>query len=464
MGSSFRNLKDFGILISIQFFEKLAYTNLILQLPIFIAQKDIAKGLGWSQETKGLIYFFWALIQNTVPIFAGYISDQYRKKTIVALGIALVSLGYSFFFIQKSILSFILATILIGIGSGCFKPAIQGSLAATISKNKINFGWGAYVVIVNISAFTAGILSKQLREINWDFVFLGSIVLSLITLVLILLLYPNEKYSIPADNTNVKLNFKELFDELKSRKVLILLGIASSFTLIYMQFYESLPNFIYDWSDTSGVSRSFALPSFMLMHTYKANQISYEWIYNLNSALIILFTIWLTILLKKTDNINALSIGLMLVILGFFFCGFTRNGSILILGVVIYTFGEMIMNTFLLETFSKIAPNHKKSTYLGILNLSYAFGLSIGALSGGFLYKHFAEKQTLAQKFLIENGLSNNNVNPITSISEKFNFSPEQVTTFLWTEFVPYLFWTPFIVIGFIGLLLCWLVKKYKLI
>ncbi len=40
-----------------------AWFILIIQIPIFIAQKG-EDGLGFSQSDKGIIYLYWVLLQN----------------------------------------------------------------------------------------------------------------------------------------------------------------------------------------------------------------------------------------------------------------------------------------------------------------------------------------------------------------------------------------------------------------
>jgi dipeptide/tripeptide permease len=113
------------------------------------------------------------------------------------------------------------------------------------------------------------------------------------------------------------------------------------------------------------------------MRTSQGIQISYEWIYNLNPITIIIFILIVARLTAKIEITNSLIIGLILTIVGFGLSGTTREGKILLLGVIIYTFGEMIFNMKILELITKIAPERKKSSYFGILNISYTFGLCI---------------------------------------------------------------------------------------
>ncbi|MBE2190064.1 MAG: hypothetical protein IAE98_11400, partial [Candidatus Kapabacteria bacterium] len=59
--------KEFWLLNLIQMIERLAYSSLVLQMAIYISQKDITGGLHWEHTTKGMIFFVWALVQNLIP-------------------------------------------------------------------------------------------------------------------------------------------------------------------------------------------------------------------------------------------------------------------------------------------------------------------------------------------------------------------------------------------------------------
>ncbi|MGB9912504.1 MAG: hypothetical protein ACPLRO_03965, partial [Candidatus Kapaibacteriota bacterium] len=148
--------------------------------------------------------------------------------------------------------------------------------------------------------------------------------------------------------------------------------------------------------------------------------------------------------------------GLSLVVVGFFFCGFTMNGVFLLIGITIYTFGEMLFNMKILEIISKSTSNRLRSTYFGVLNISYTIGLTIGAITGGYLYRNIAEKHTLATKYLGNSQISN----PIAEISRQIN--NQDPTGLLWDLYKPYIFWLPFLIAGIAGIVIVVFLKKYK--
>ncbi|MFN3782239.1 MAG: hypothetical protein ACK4SO_08695, partial [Candidatus Kapaibacteriota bacterium] len=177
----------------------------------------------------------------------------------------------------------------------------------------------------------------------------------------------------------------------------------------------------------------------------------------LNPVIVITFAQIFQKIFSGKDPVYPLLMSQALVTIGFTFCSFSMNGLHLIFGMIVYTFGEMLFNMKILELVSKIAPNDRKSTYLGSLSISYTFGLTIGAVSSGYLYKGLAEKYSLAMKYLESHNNSGINLQSVGNF-----FISKESTILLWDYFKPYLFWIPFIFVGLIGILTIYVFKKYN--
>jgi MFS family permease len=442
-----------------QFLERLAYTNVLIQLPIYIAQKGMQNTLGWSQETKGWIFFIWALIQNLTPVFMGSLADKISHQKAILLSLIIVSLGYIGLAYSYSFELFTFSVVLIGFGSGFFKPSLQGKLSE-LGHSRV---WAYYLFASNV-AFLLGILfSKLLKEFSWNVVFFGSFFIAFLNIVLNLFYLTKTRREVKHSNNNNEkfLSLTEILFAIKEKKMFVIICITTFFAIIYMQFYETLPNFIVDWVNTSNIVASLNLPNFLTMETSLGRQISYEILYLINPILILLFVTNLQSITAKEEITTTLLIAMFLTTIGFMLCGFSRNGTYLLIGFVVYTFGEMLFNMKILELINKIAPTSRKATYFGILNISYTLGLTSGALSGGYIYKYLAEKYTLAKNYLSNYSLHSETQNPIAKLSEILHTS--DVTSFLWNTYHPYLFWIPYVIIGIFGILLILRLKKYKL-
>lgn len=433
-----------------QMLERLSYWSVVLQMPIYIAQKDVEGTLGWSHTEKGIIYFWWALVQNLTPLLAGYFADKFGHKKVFYISFVITISGFLSLSITQDFFPFLFATLLLGFGLGTFKPVLQGSIAAELDESKSSAGWAIYVLLVNLSVFLAPPLSIYLKGISWQSLFWGSaLIFSMNFLVTPFL--TKRKLS-----KSTFINLSIFFKALLKKEIICFIILMSGFTIIYMQFYETLPNFIYDWVDTSSIATALHLPDFMLMTTPFGKMISFEWLYNLNTGLIILFVTPIAILSKKFNILKVISFGIFVCSIGLGFSGFMYAGSLVLTGFIIYTFGEMITNPKFTEYLGNISPKTQKSIYLSFLNISWAIGLSSGGFIGGWLYNNFGEKALLAQKYLSENYNINNTElsSSFGKLSKLMNISENELTRLLRQEYYPEIVWIPFIILGIISAVL----------
>lgn len=428
--------------------ERLSYWIVVLQMPIYIAQKDVDGGLGWTHIEKGIIYFWWAIVQNLSPLFFGTLADKYGQKRIMFASFFIVIIGFISMGTISSFFPFLFSTLLLGLGLGMFKPAIQGAISNELNSQNSASGWGTYVLLVNLSVFLAPPIAIYLKGIDWTWLFYGSALIFSLNF-LVLLFVKQTRYNLIKNKIDVKNYFKILFQP----QIITFLILISGFTILYMQFYETLPNYIYDWIDTVAFAKKYNLPKFLLSDYGNGLSISFEWLYNINTGLIVLFVLPLSIITKKLPIIKTISLGMLIASVGLALSGLVFEASIVILGFVVYTFGEMIVNPKLTEYMSSISETDKKSTYLSFLSLSWTIGLAGGGLIGGYLYHHFGDKANLAQRYLNEvlNIKHNNPATSLEILTQKTGLSSSDLTHLLADKYNPGTFWIIFILVGILA-------------
>ncbi len=452
--------RRFWLLNMMQMVERLAYWVVLLQLPVYIAQKDAPGGLMWGMDTKGIIYFWWALVQNMTAFFAGAYADRFGFKKTLLISFFIVAVSYLLQGSNRDFYPFLAATLLLGFGSGIFKSTLLGGVADSLNKKNSSVGWGIYVMLVNLAVFFAPPLSIMLKDISWTAVFIGSTFV--ISLNLIVILFFKERKHINGNyHRHQNIVLKNVLRTIIKPGILRFLLLMSGFTIVYMQFYVTLPNFILDWVDSSLLA-SIA-PDFMLRSTPAGSQIAYEWFYNINTGLIILGVVFMTWLFSGRNKYITLASGILASSAGFLLCGFTNIGIFTALGFVIYTLGEMAANPKFNEIMGLSAPENNKGLYMGLLNISWAIGLAGGGISGGYLYKNFGEKAGLALCWLKENNYPTENItlnNAFESLYNLTGMTAVEAQNMLWHEYMPFLFWLPFIFMGIVSAAGIFLIRK----
>lgn len=442
--------------------EKISWWCIIIQLPIYIAQQDAPGGLHWEQTTKGIIFFWWAILQNMTRVFSGAYADKYGQKRTMLFSFVLIVAGYIILGTQKDFYPFLFGIFLLGIGSGIFKPANQGAIAKSIKQENSSVAWAIYAMCINIAVFIGSPITKELKEISWEAVFIGSAILFSINFFLVLFIkeYKDDRVQLPNSKTLIKI-LKTLF----LPKNLIFLVLIGGYTLTYMQFYETLPNFIYDWSDSSALASK--LPQFMLSETERGIMISYEWLFMINSGFTIAGVIFISYFFSKFfSKIAAITIGVAIAVFGLVVAGSSMAGIYMVAGMFIYTLGEIITNPKLNDYMSTQGDKEEKSLYLSLLGISWTIGLAGGALLGGYVYKQYGEKSGMAVRYLSDNfnlDMSGNTSLAFAKLMEVKEISAQAATELLWNQYDPFLVWLVFGGIGLVSVVgLAIYSSKYK--
>jgi proton-dependent oligopeptide transporter, POT family len=455
---------QFWLLNIMQMFERLAFWIALLQMPIYIAQKDVPGGLNWGQDTKGIIFFWWALIQNLFPVITAGYADRYGYKKTLVISFIIIIIGYIIIATQTQFSFFLSGIMVLGFGSAIFKPTIQGAISQSIENKNQSVGWGIYTMLINLAVFFGPPAAIFLKEKSWQWVFLGSALLFSTNLIIIIFFK-----DLKIENKiieNPVLIFKRTFKNLFNPKISVFVILMAGFTMIYMQFYETLPNFIVDWIDTSQIVKDLKLPEYLLQNTNRGVMVAYEWLYNLNALFIIFGVVFITKLFSKIKILTIIQTGIIIATIGLTLCITSRYGYWLIAGFLVYTFGEILTNPRFTEYMSRLSNKNEKALYMGYLNISWAIGLGAGSLLGGWLYKNIAEKSSLVLRYLNENDISTKGI----SLNESFkyflhitNLNPYQGTKLLWDLYSPYQFWYVFGIIGISsGFGLYFYSKKYN--
>ena len=99
-------------------------------------------GLAWEQTSKGILFFWWAIVQNVVPIFTGGFADVISKRKLFFISFTIIVMSYIGLGFTQNYYGVLLCLITLGIGSGILKPTFYGYIAKTIEGKNTALGWG----------------------------------------------------------------------------------------------------------------------------------------------------------------------------------------------------------------------------------------------------------------------------------------------------------------------------------
>jgi MFS family permease len=390
---------SYFLLLSLQALERLAWWMVLVHIALFITETDYPGGLGLSHTEKGIIFFVWAMAKNLVPIFSSKVVVSKGAGLVLFVGSTIGCVGYAVLTAVSGLWDILGSVMLMGLGIGAFQNALQSLIARSDVFEKIRqrrvMGWAGYQWIVNIAVLIGGFLSAKLIAGGINQVFTASTMIMAVVSLFSLYLYKKADGHI-AETKAVTIGSS--FTELKINRAFRYSVLSfAMFTFAYMQFYETLPNYLASYADSSSLGNAMQPLANLLGDNLSQLGFRIEYLYNLNAAITLIAIIPMAFALSKVKAHKAYIIGMVFIALGHIFLFLGGGAWQISMLFLVYTIGEAIVNPQILTIAETTATEKdKKPVYLGLMYLAWAFGLGFGGLIGGWAYDQFVSMGGLA--------------------------------------------------------------------
>jgi dipeptide/tripeptide permease len=111
----------------------------------------------------------------------------------------------------------------------------------------------------------------------------------------------------------------------------------------------------------------------------------------INAGTIILLQLLISNIVKKTKALPTMIAGIGVATIGMAILAVSTSIWIFVLGIFLFSIGEMTAHPKFISYIGLIAPSDRKAMYMGYLFLYGVFGSSIGGIMGARLYVHFVD-------------------------------------------------------------------------
>lgn len=181
----------------------------------------------------------------------------------------------------------------------------------------------------------------------------------------------------------------------------LFLLIMSGFWTCFNQLFYTLPLHIRDFVDTTDVLSGFT--SFLnaigltswaagLSNSMAAEgQVNPEYMINFNAGAIIVFQVLVSYLVTRLKAFTTIFWGVLITVVSFSILVFGTTGWIVLAGILVFSFGEMMASPKSKEYTGRIAPPDKVAMYMGYFYWCVALGNLFGGILSGQLYAQFGK-------------------------------------------------------------------------
>jgi len=366
-----------------ELFERAAYYGMNSVLAVYLTGAAVKGGLGFDEQSVGFLQSIVYAMTYVLPILGGALADRYGYRRMLMVAFSLLTAGYFATGYMSSYALVFLALLVMATGSGLFKPIISGTIARTTDDSNSAFGFGIYYWMINLGAFLAPLVVSWLKGFSWQYVFTASALYCALMLLPTLFVYTE-----PPKPANTK-SFKQVLlgaaEVLGDARFMLMIVIYSGFWILYFQNFGSVLWYLRDFIDKAPVSAAItsmlAGVGLNVTFTFDAEHVT-----SINAGTIILLQVFVSRLVKNTKALPTMVTGMGVGAIGFLLLASSQNAWVFVLGIAVFSIGEMTAHPKYYSFVGLVAPADRKAVYMGFAFLYGVIGSLIGSSVGGYMY------------------------------------------------------------------------------
>lgn len=365
--------RTFWVANLMELFERGAYYGLNSVLAFYLARK-----LGFSEQSVGFLQGFVYALTYIMPIFGGALAERlgYRKMLLVAF--SLLTVGYFASGNFDSYGMIFLFLLIMATGSGLFKPIITGTVARTTTKENSGFGFGVYYWCINLGAFLAPLFVSWIKGFSWRYVFFSSALWCFLMLLPTLFIYKDP--SLPENTKRIKKVVSEALLVLSDSRFMLLIVVYSCFWILYFQMFGSVLWYLRDFITRSPVDEFMARLGIPF-------HFDVEHVTVINAGTIILLVVFISRIVTHIKPLPVMAVGIIFGSVGFLILAFTHSAWMFVLGIAVFSIGEMTAHPKYYSYLGLVAPKDRVAVYMGYAFLYGVIGSLFGSNVGAVLYE-----------------------------------------------------------------------------
>ncbi len=377
--------KNYWIVILMEFFERGSYYGMMSILSVYMTDQ-----LSFSKESVGVIKSTIQPLLYILPILSGAIGERFGYRKTLIFAFIFLGLGY-FLTSQTTEYAMVFASLIImAVGAGAFKPMISGTIARETNETNSTLGFGIFYWSINLGAFLFPlILVPYIKStFGWQYVMMASAIGTAAMLIPTLLIYKEPKK--PENTKTIGEVLKGAVMVLTDVRFIGLIVIYSGFWILYFQMFDSVLWYVQKYVDATSVN-NFVNGIFSAVGINLNWKFDIEHVTVINAGTIILLQIVVSNIVKHTKALPTMITGIAMGTIGMAILAINTNIWVFILGIFIFSIGEMTAHPKFISYVGLIAPEDKKALYLGYAFLYGVLGSFIGGILGANLYVHFVD-------------------------------------------------------------------------
>ena len=316
---------------------------------------------GYSIAQAGLGVGAYGAGHVMASLLGGHLADRIGRRNTIVMSMfssaaAMLALSQA-----RTFGPILILACLAGTAAEMYRPASNALMVDLVGRENSVFAFGMYRFAVNL-AFAAGPATAGfLADHSFLYLFIGDAITSIAYGIIALAALP---HGLRSDMRGERPG-EVVRLAASNRPFLMLLAATILVTLVDFQ-----------------VGSTFALHVKALGFPARV----FGMLISLNGVLIICFELLITNYVQRFRPQPVIALGYLLAGIGFALTGLAHTIPALAATVVVWTFGEMFSSPMVVGYVGQIAPEKYRGRFMGLLTVSWSFGMLFGPPLGTMIY------------------------------------------------------------------------------
>lgn len=313
----------------------------------------------------GMLASIWPITVFSMSFFAGMHSDRWGHLRVIRLALLLYFIAFMLMALAPNIRLFSLGLFIFGLGKAFFDSSMRAAMTCVSAEAEREKYFRLRYLLQNIGCVLGPLVGVWAYKVYSGLSFSLTAFCSLAFFALTVVLLKEKDFL--ASSAAEKKSFMNCLSVFKNPHFVRWILSGTLILMAYGAIEALMPSVI---SMSAGERPNFGL------------------IVSLNAATVIVLQGFLLSFFRKTSLTTSLSLGTLLMVLGFQLFIVEQNAYFMsIIGTICYSAGESLLFPCFEVLIDRIAPKNRKALYFGAGEVKQ-IGFFIGPMFGGFLLEH----------------------------------------------------------------------------
>ena len=322
----------------------------------------LTRHLGFSAGRAASMLALYGAVGIAVAPLAGRLSDRWGAERVMRLSLFSSGLLLVLFPFVKSLAGVMALTAAIAVTAESFRPANMSLATHVVSPSDRKAAFSLLRLAINLGMSVGPAVGGFLAAVSFPALFRVDGATSLLA-GLVLVVWPVGKGAAPEPaEPPPPAEARPLAAALDDRRFVFFLAALLPVVFVFFQHIAALPLFLV--RDLGRSESTFGL------------------LFTLNTLLVVLFEVPINLRMAGVPHGRALFAGSLLVATGFGLYAVPGGLPVVVLGTVVWSFGEMVVLPGLSSFVAEVAPPALRGTYMGLYSMTFSVGFAVAPWLG----------------------------------------------------------------------------------